>query len=334
MIDVRLTATNPEDSTLVPVPCNSRGELLTVAPKIEAIPNDVDIQGDLTVAGTINGAVFPDSSGGIDLPPDPYEGALLGWLNGGLAWIGTPPIPVPPGRFGPITAWDPEGRLVVEGEIPEQIKQGVYIYQCNEDGSIYVEGWDNSQKWSTGYFDLAYGAEYASVAFNGKLTDYSQVADTSDGGGYNFPGTLNGSLIVYTTTKTPTSGSSTTVTLSNGMNQVANRGYTQDYEILDFGNVTNITSIKLSNGGLLWGVSLNGDLLVDDGEYPTAPNLNFRVQSVIGQAMIGSSNRTENFTVGKYLRIPEQNVARWLYDGNLTKVITSTGIDISRLTEN
>jgi hypothetical protein len=118
------------------------------------------------------------------------------------------------------------------------------------------------------------------------------------------------------------------------MNQVANRGYTQDYEILDFGNVTNITSIKLSNGGLLWGVSLNGDLLVDDGEYPTAPNLNFRVQSVIGQAMIGSSNRTENFTVGKYLRIPEQNVARWLYDGNLTKVITSTGIDISRLTEN
>jgi hypothetical protein len=56
MIDVRLTATNPEDSTLVPVPCNSRGELLTVAPKIEKIPNDVEIEGDLTVTGLINGS--------------------------------------------------------------------------------------------------------------------------------------------------------------------------------------------------------------------------------------------------------------------------------------
>ena len=56
MIDVRLTATNPEDSTLVPVPCNARGELLTVAPKIEKIPNDVEIEGDLTVTGLINGS--------------------------------------------------------------------------------------------------------------------------------------------------------------------------------------------------------------------------------------------------------------------------------------
>jgi hypothetical protein len=56
MIDVRLTATNPEDSTLVPVPCNTRGELLTVAPKIEKIPNDVEIEGDLTVTGLINGS--------------------------------------------------------------------------------------------------------------------------------------------------------------------------------------------------------------------------------------------------------------------------------------
>lgn len=56
MIDVRLTATNPEDSTLVPVPCNERGELLTVAPKIEKIPNDVVIDGALTVTGLINGS--------------------------------------------------------------------------------------------------------------------------------------------------------------------------------------------------------------------------------------------------------------------------------------
>ncbi len=76
MIDVRITATNPEDSSLVPVPCNSRGELLTVAPLIEAIPNDLEIQGDLTVTGLINGSVGgsepgPEGPQGPDGPPGP-----------------------------------------------------------------------------------------------------------------------------------------------------------------------------------------------------------------------------------------------------------------------
>ena len=52
MNDHRLVATNPENSTLVPVSCNSRGELNTVAPKIEEIPNDLNIDGDLTIGGT------------------------------------------------------------------------------------------------------------------------------------------------------------------------------------------------------------------------------------------------------------------------------------------
>jgi hypothetical protein len=74
MIDVRLTATNPEDSTLVPVPCNVRGELLTVAPVIEVIPNDLEIQGDLTVTGTIN-----DSG---RMPEAPLDGAAYGRQDG------------------------------------------------------------------------------------------------------------------------------------------------------------------------------------------------------------------------------------------------------------
>ena len=50
MTDVRLTATNPEDSSVVPVACNSRGELLTAEPVIEAIDNPVAINGDLSVS--------------------------------------------------------------------------------------------------------------------------------------------------------------------------------------------------------------------------------------------------------------------------------------------
>jgi len=49
MTDVRLTATNPEDSSVVPVACNSKGELLVVEPRIEVIGNDVTINGVLTV---------------------------------------------------------------------------------------------------------------------------------------------------------------------------------------------------------------------------------------------------------------------------------------------
>jgi len=47
MTDVRLTATNPEDSSVVPVACNSRGELLIEEVKVEAIENDVTIDGTL-----------------------------------------------------------------------------------------------------------------------------------------------------------------------------------------------------------------------------------------------------------------------------------------------
>jgi hypothetical protein len=49
MSDVRLTATNPADSSVVPVACNQRGELLTVPPVIEQIDNDVTIKGDFRV---------------------------------------------------------------------------------------------------------------------------------------------------------------------------------------------------------------------------------------------------------------------------------------------
>lgn len=49
MADVRLTATNPEDSSVVPVACNEKGEL-----KLEEIPDqsfDGNLEGNLTVSG-------------------------------------------------------------------------------------------------------------------------------------------------------------------------------------------------------------------------------------------------------------------------------------------
>ena len=49
MTDVRLTATNPEDSSVVPVACNDKGELKLEEP----ITFDGNLDGDLNVAGNI-----------------------------------------------------------------------------------------------------------------------------------------------------------------------------------------------------------------------------------------------------------------------------------------
>ena len=63
MADVRLTATNPADSSVVPVACNERGEL-----KLEEIPDqsfDGNLDGDLYVSGSISGGSYVSAPQGI-----------------------------------------------------------------------------------------------------------------------------------------------------------------------------------------------------------------------------------------------------------------------------
>jgi len=52
MTDARLLATNPENSSLVPVACNSAGQLIVTDVTIEALPNSLAVDGDLTVTGS------------------------------------------------------------------------------------------------------------------------------------------------------------------------------------------------------------------------------------------------------------------------------------------
>ena len=85
MTDARLVGTNPETSELVPVAVNAQGQLKTEFGVIEAIPNDLLVQGDLNVTGTINGNVGEPNSG----LPEPYgpEGSVLTIKNGEPAWV-------------------------------------------------------------------------------------------------------------------------------------------------------------------------------------------------------------------------------------------------------
>ena len=57
MTDVRLTATNPADSSVVPVACNDKGELKLEEPIIQP-PFDGNLNGNLSVTGTATAQKF------------------------------------------------------------------------------------------------------------------------------------------------------------------------------------------------------------------------------------------------------------------------------------
>ena len=92
MADVRLTATNPEDSSVVPVACNEKGEL-----KLEEIPDqsfDGNLDGDLSVTGQI--ATSSRGAYGVIANNSDYSSANLwkasvsaqNFASGGPVWAG------------------------------------------------------------------------------------------------------------------------------------------------------------------------------------------------------------------------------------------------------
>jgi hypothetical protein len=302
------------DGTTLPVLVDQFGNLL--AKGIDGQPGQPGQDGAPGLPGP------PGADGGdFPLPPDPYEGAFLGWLNNGLAWISTPPVPIPEGVFGPITSWSPSTTLIVDGEIPPQVAQGVYVYQCNQNGTIYVDGWNNSQKWSenTTGSSSGSGPEYTwDKAFNGEL----YVIPGASGGTDNDPSSYTcsftpiqsvQSLVVTTVTTQALPGSFQVSDASGNVRVVQSSdvigGSPQGWE-LDPSIFTSISGFGVARNIQISGIKVNGELLVDSGEYPTAPNLAFLVQSVSGQTLTGLGNRTDDFTIGKYLRVPQQNMVR------------------------
>ena len=291
----------------------------------ETLPVQVDAFGRLVAEGLQGpegpegpegpqGPEGPPGPGGIELPPDPYEGALLGWLNNELSWVGTPPIPIPSNVFGPITAWDPQsGLLTVDGKIPDTVGNGVYLYQCDERGNNYTEGWNITKVWSDpGNFTTStsfYPQFPTTMIFDGDNQTVCYVTGqgstiTWDCSLFN----LKGAVRVR-----PTNDPSNRYVVRVNDIQVS----TSDEPWSNSQTFEDVQTISVSgmpgqtDGGLL-AVEIEGLRLVD-----SSSSLNYRVNQVFSETqLVGVPSATVDFTIGKYLRVPEQRIAPWVLYGH------------------
>ena len=298
----------------------------------ETLPVQVDATGRLVAEG-LPGPEGPEGPPGIgQLPPDPYEGALLGWLNGELAWL-TNPVPIPEGVFGPITAYE-NGLITVQGEIPADVGNGVYLDQVDRDGNITWPGINSSKMWSDGTWNTSTNNPDAVTNRKAMFDGNSDTELKSQGIGnpgwiqytFNQGLTVNEMQVLGNTSSDVFAqffieilGSNGWASLPTGLSDGWLDGTAQCAGTLQ--------SIKwgLNGGGdanrpphNARGIKVNGEELRDPDEVPQ-----FRVNQVLGNQLIGGPTEAIDLTVGNYLRIPPQQVAKWL----LSEVDPSSLID-------
>ena len=301
---VILLGTQSNGETL-PVQVDATGRL--VAEGLQGIEGPQGPKGDEGPPGPQGDPGEP----GIILPPDPFEGALLGWLNEGLAWVGGS-VPIPSDVFGPITGWDPSSQVIeIGGTIPESVATGVYCYQCEETGETYTPGWNTSREWSSKGTAPPEATKTWDLVFDGSL-------ETKIGGYGDWFLNLTGAplivqekLEIYAISASG-SGSNTYVKL-NGQPITGSVGQKGWHQIS--GPITLNTLTVGQNGTKatdLYAIRADNQLLVD-----TDKSLYFRCQQKLSNtAMVGSPVPNLDFTLGKYLRTFDQRVAPWVLCGN------------------
>ena len=196
MSDVRLVGTSPEDGSLVPVAVTPAGLLKTQVGTIEEIPNDVTIDGTLTVNSVVGPDGQPIGGGGSSLPDGAQEGQVLATVGGELTWIDPPGgLPEPLGEEGQIIQvlenepvwvhntnvppWTPYQINLLTGETSSNQKKGMFA----PDGTIApgVSDWDayaRSQSfWNTMQATTAGACEkdVLTTSFDFQLTNQAGV---------------------------------------------------------------------------------------------------------------------------------------------------------------
>ena len=100
------------------------------------LPVLVDQFGNLLAKG-IEGPPGPEGPPGIgQLPPDPFEGAILGWEDGELSWLGGS-VPLPAGTYGPYTYIPGDERLDIPQDASDLVN-GQQLYMSDAYGEQIV----------------------------------------------------------------------------------------------------------------------------------------------------------------------------------------------------
>ena len=134
-------------------------------------------------------------------------------------------------------------------------------------GSLNSSAYNQTQDWSGN----ATGGANVNRAFDGTGPRKNHYSHSGSSLTVNFSPGISGRIVVYG--GTGGSGHTDTFTLSDGTVLSSNVVYNTApyYSTLDFGEKTNITSITCSAGYTLYGVSLDGKLLVDSGLTVNSP---------------------------------------------------------------
>ena len=291
----------------------------------ETLPVQVDATGRLVAEGLPGepgqpGPPGPEGPPGQDfeLPPDPYEGALLGWLNGGLAWVGAPPIIIPDYVFGPIASVQPDqGLIEVQSAVPPDILNGVYLEQCTSQGRPFVEGWNFAETWSNDVSGAIDAGTPATNLFDGDLSTFVDSSGYFDGPKWS-PDLQNvNKLEIYANVL----GSSNSIVVETeyGTESITPTATSSNFEWITIpmpNGAKTLKSIQFTRGGnsvyiITSSIKVNDELLADREH-----RLQFRVNTVMGTTLIGSFLGLGEFTVGQYLMAEQQRVAPWVLYGN------------------
>ena len=323
----------------------------------DTLPVEVNEFGQLIAEG-LTGAEGPPGPPGVgQLPADPYEGAVLGWKDGALSWLGRV-VPLPKGTYGPITNYE-NGILTVQDEVTLPYQAEIYL--SDEEGNPYSFSPVSSPIVSIAGRVLTLSNDLNLADFRvgdvvQESTDWNQTEEFSDGivtgAPYRpwtnlFDGSLTTGVFTYT-------GSQTTLKLPspvpwaykievyalryggslfiNGSNVTASlTGIGSDPEWFDITSTVGASGV-IDNLGVsddsgnylqLMGVRLDGKLLVDASV--TDPNIS--VITFIDSSVPSITTDVGTWAVGEVVTGPVKSGAGTVQSASGSTIVLRTNND-------
>jgi hypothetical protein len=151
----------------------------------DSLPVEVNEFGQLIAQG-LQGQEGPPGPPGVgELPPDPFEGAILGWKDNTLSWLGGV-APLPEGTYGPILSYE-NGVLTLEEDVSlpylasiylSDVSGGVVVWSALSApiSSVLDASFNKSQVWTNGVSPSAGDFSFPPTGgFDGNIGSYSQT---------------------------------------------------------------------------------------------------------------------------------------------------------------